>query len=249
MARQKRIKSETGIYHVMLRGINKQQVFKDAQDYHKFLSILGICKNISGFKLHAYCIMGNHLHLLIQEENEPLDLVFKRLGDRYVYWYNTKYDRTGPLFQGRYKSIPVNDDEYYISVMRYIHQNPVKAGLVKTCGEYDFSSYNAYINTAPLVDTEFALELIGKSEFERIHAEPCLDNHLEINDTDNIRLTDEEAIAIIEKYTKCKTSDEYQIMPKEMQLAYVRMLRKQNLSVRQICRLTGLSKFAVEQQK
>lgn len=245
MARQKRIKSETGIYHCMLRGINKQQVFYDEEDYIRFLEILSKCKTISGFRLHAYCLMSNHIHLLIQEGPEPLELVFKRLGDRFVYWYNLKYKRSGPIFQGRYKSEPVNDDEYFISVLRYIHQNPVKAGMTDRCTDYKFSSYNDYYKSLSFTDTQFAKELIGMDEFERIHNEPCAENHLEIVEDETIRITDEDAKTVFENLTKCVTSEEFQWYSKEMQRAYVNLLRANNLSERQICWLTGVTRWFI----
>ena len=80
MPRQARKKSESGIYHAMLRGINQQQIFEDAEDCDKFIQILQECKAISGFKLFAYCLMGNHIHLLIKPEDEPIEQVFKRIG-------------------------------------------------------------------------------------------------------------------------------------------------------------------------
>ena len=242
MARGIRTKSESGIYHIVLRGINKQEVFHTEEDYYKFIHILSICKSISGFRLHAYCLMSNHVHILIQECNEPVSLIMKRLGDRFVYWYNLKYDRTGPIFQGRYKSKPVDDDEYFVSVLRYIHQNPVKAGVTNNCKEYQFSSYNEYFRKNHFVDTDFAIELIGEKEFERIHNEPCSDAHLDIRDDDAVSLTDEEAKALVEKITHCKTIEEFKLYPKDMQIVYVTELKKQRLSIRQICLLTGVSK-------
>ena len=139
MPRQARKKSESGIYHVMLRGINQQQIFEDSEDCDKFIQILQECKAVSGFKLFAYCLMGNHIHLLIKPEKEPLEQVFKRIGGRYVYWYNVKYQRVGHLFQDRFKSEPVEDDSYFLTVIRYIHQNPVKAGLCKNIKDYKYS--------------------------------------------------------------------------------------------------------------
>ena len=88
--------------------------------------------------------MGNHIHLLIKPEKEPLEQVFKRIGGRYVYWYNVKYQRVGHLFQDRFKSEPVEDDSYFLTVIRYIHQNPVKAGLCKNIKDYKYSSYAEY---------------------------------------------------------------------------------------------------------
>ena len=117
MPRQARKKSESGIYHIMLRGINKQQIFEDEEDFQKFIQVLKECKAVSEYKLFAYCLMGNHIHMLIKPEKEPLELVFKRIGSRYVYWYNWKYRRTGHLFQDRYKSEPINDDSYFLTVL------------------------------------------------------------------------------------------------------------------------------------
>ena len=241
MARGKRAKSESGIYHVMLRGNNKQQVFFDLDDYHKFLSVLGICKGICGFKIYAYCLMENHIHLLIQEGDEPLDKVFKRIGVRFVGWYNAKYKRCGNLFQGRFKSIPVNDDEYFITALRYIHQNPIKAGIVEKCSDYDFSSYNAYFATAPLVDTEFALSLMSLSQFEALHNETVKDERLDKLENETLRLTAEEAKLVFEKVTNCLNAEDFMMMPKNMQAAYINELRKQHLSWNQISTLTGLT--------
>ena len=115
MPKTARRKCESRIYHVMLRGINRQQIFEDREDYEKFLSVLKGVKLISGFKLYAYCLMGNHIHLLIKEEQEGLDQIFRRIGSRFVYWYNAKYDREGHLFQDRYKAEPVDCEEYLFS--------------------------------------------------------------------------------------------------------------------------------------
>ena len=246
MARQKRVKSETGIYHVMLRGINKQQVFYDNDDYNMFLTVLSRCKTISGFRLHAYCLMRNHVHLLIQEGEEPIDLIFKRLGDAFVYWYNIKYERTGAVFQGRYKSLPVNDDAYFISVLRYIHQNPINAGIVKRCSDYTFSSYNDYFKGNGFVSTGFALELIGINEFKRIHEEICADKHLDINDNAAMRISDNEARRIIELRTNCRSLEEYQALPRKTQIEYAKYLRKEGLSIRQIILFTGVSQRIAE---
>ena len=89
--------------------------------------------------------MNNHIHLLIKEGQEELGTVFRRIGAKYVYWYNRKYSRRGHLFQDRYKSEVVEDDGYLLTVLRYIHQNPLKAGIVKNIEQYPWSSYQDYI--------------------------------------------------------------------------------------------------------
>ena len=120
MPRKARQKAESGIYHVMLRGIDRQLIFEDTEDYLRFLNIVQECREICGFQLFAYCLMGNHVHLLLKVRNDDLETVFKRIGGRYVYYYNVKYQRIGHLFQDRFRSEPVDDDAYFLSVLRYI---------------------------------------------------------------------------------------------------------------------------------
>ena len=165
MPRQARKKSENGIYHVMLRSINQQQLFEDSEDFNKFLQVLKDCKAISEFHLFAYCLMGNHIHLLIKEGTETLEQIFKRICGRFVYWYNIKYCRVGHLFQDRFKSEPVDTEKYFFTVLRYIHQNPIKAGLCKRVEDYPYSSYAEYIKTNDLVDTDYVLSLTKLEDF------------------------------------------------------------------------------------
>ena len=249
MARQQRAKSETGIYHIMLRGINRQQVFFDDEDYYMFLNVLSKVKTVSGFKLYAYCLMSNHVHLLIEEGCEPLSKVFMRIGDSFVYRYNCKYDRIGGVFQGRYKSIPVNDDEYFISVLRYIHQNPVKAGLVNKCDQYKFSSYNEYFKSNSFVDIGFAIEIIGINEFVRLHNEQ-LDSsmHLGMDDDAKPKRSNEFWLNMFVEETHCKTPEEFSRYPEDMQLEFVGLLKTKGMPIRKICELTDLSFYTVQKQ-
>ena len=239
MPRRARRKSESGIYHIMLRGINRQVIFEDEEDNLKFLETLKNYKAVSGYKLFAYCLMSNHIHLLLRVEKEDLDLIIKRIAGSYVYWYNWKYKRNGHLFQDRFKSEPVEDDAYFLTVIRYIHQNPIKAGLSKTIDDYKFSSYNEYIINSNLVDTDFCLGIIDKEQFIDFNMEESQDVCLEIEDND-FRLTDDEAREIIRKISKCKTATEFQNLSIEKRDKYLKNLRNQGLSIRQISRLTGI---------
>ena len=101
------------IYHVILRGINQQIIFEDKHDHVQFISIMKHYKKLCGFKLYAYCLMDNHVHLLIEDADIPLDEIMKKIEVKFVRWYNRKYDRTGNLFQERYKSEPVNNTRYF----------------------------------------------------------------------------------------------------------------------------------------
>jgi len=164
MPRQKRDRSSTGVYHVMLRGINHGDIFLEDDDKDVFLNILLQKKSKGEYTLHAYCLMDNHLHLLIQEKEDDIARIMKRIGITYVSYFNKKYQRIGPLFQDRYKSEKVENDGYLLTAMRYIHNNPVAAGLVKNQGAYKWSSYNEYLNKRKsfiVADTALILGMFG----------------------------------------------------------------------------------------
>ncbi len=239
MPRAARIKSSTGIYHVMLRGINRQTIFCDEEDNEKFVQVLSECKKICGYELYGYCLMGNHIHLLIKEENERLEQIFKRIGTRYVYWYNWKYKRSGHLFQDRFKSEAVETDAYFITVLRYIHQNPMKAGFCENLSDYKWSSYKEYIFMPDLADTDFAMELMCRDDFERYMHEQNDDKALDIDE--KVRLTDAELIVKIYDELGIK-SVMIQAEPKEKQLKLIKeILNFEGVSSRQISRVTGIS--------
>ncbi|AZO93407.1 transposase [Halocella sp. SP3-1] len=183
MPRQKRKQSETGIYHVMLRGINRKTIFVADEDNKRFIQAVNRAKRNGNFLLYAYCLMGNHVHLLIKE-NEKIGKSIKRIAVSFVQWYNKKYDRYGHLFQNRFKSEAVEDDTYLLVVLRYIHQNPVKAGICKLPVEYEWSSYQKYIKRyngkqvnidAGFIDDYF----VDRESFELFMQEVNNDNCLE----------------------------------------------------------------------
>ncbi len=244
MPRAPRQKSESGIYHIMLRGINQQVIFEDEEDNQKFIETLKTYKAVSGYKVFAYCLMSNHVHILLKVEKEELDLIMKRLAGSYVYWYNWKYHRVGHLFQDRFKSEPVEDDAYFLTVLRYIHQNPIKAGIVKGIDDYQYSSYNDYIDEeSNIVDFDFALSLMNKNEFILFNNEKNDDACLDM-DSNDYRINDIDARKIIKKVSKCDNLTEFQGLSIEKRDKYIRELKENGLSIRQISRLTGVS-FAI----
>lgn len=245
MPRKAREQSSTGIYHVMLRGINGQQIFEDDEDNETFLTLLGDCKQISRFKLYGYCLMGNHVHLLIKTTGEGLSQIFKRIGVRYVYWYNRKYQRSGHLFQDRFKSEPVEDEKYFQAVLRYIHQNPVRAGLVDSVKEYSWSSYNDYMKTEGITDTSFALKLMSADEFIRFSNAENNDCFLD-EKSKTWRMNDADAKDIILKLFGVDNVSAFQSFSPNERNDNIKKLLSAGLSIRQISRLTGVSKRIVE---
>ena len=241
MPRSARKPSATGIFHVVQRGLDQQVIFRDDEDRRKYLSILRDCRELCGFELYAYCLMGNHAHILLKPVDESLELIFKRIAGRYVYWYNAKYARSGHLFQDRFKSEPVESENYFLTVLRYIHQNPMKAGLCKHPSDYIYSSYNEYIDGIGITDSDFAYSLISKEDFESIHMELTSDKCLDLDESAVIRVTDEQAKKIIEKYSKCKSVAEFQRLDSGKRDKFIKIFKDKNISIRQISRLTGVS--------
>lgn len=246
MPRQARKKSSSGIYHVMLRGINKQQIFEDDEDCEKFLWVLKETKATSEYKLFAYCLMGNHIHLLIKEEKESLEQIFKRIGGKFVYWYNIKYQRIGHLFQDRFKSEPIEDDTYLFTVLRYIHQNPVKAKLCENIEDYEFSSYKEYIDRKWIVDTDYILDMLPLYEFAQFNREVNTDKCLELNEKAEIRITDEQARIMISNISNCNSVADFERLATADKEHFVAEFKKAGISIRQICRLTGMSYYMVQ---
>lgn len=177
MPRKARKLSSCGVYHIMIRGINRMTIFNDDADNLNFLHILDFCAD-ENFIIMAYCLMGNHLHLLAKDCNDSLQHMMKAIGVRYVAYYNRRYQRTGPLFQGRYKSQPVTTKGYFLRVLRYIHRNPVAAGMVQDMQDYPWSSYIDYFASRkkPLchVDTSYALALHDLDWLRHYHQQPEL---------------------------------------------------------------------------
>lgn len=247
MPRTKRVLSPTNTYHIMLRGVNHQQIFEEEYDYLKFLSILRECQQISQFSLYAYCLMGNHVHLLLAVKEEPLDLCLKRIQNRFVFWYNTKYERIGPLFQGRFKSEPVADEKYLLNVCRYIHQNPVKAGLCQDIEEYPWSSIHAYHGMPDdLLDISFINRFFSDSKtLLEFFSQQSEQSFLDIHTPNYKSMTDEKAKEIIFQLTGCKNSSEFQKLDHSIRNSAIFELRKYGLSTYQINRLTGISRSMI----
>ncbi len=246
MPREARKLSGSNIYHVMLRGINRQDVFEDDSDRRHFMFVLKECKEISGFRLHAFVLMSNHIHVLIEPADEPLDTVIRRIGIRYAVWYNRKYQRAGHLFQDRFRSENVGNDEYYKTVLRYILQNPMKAGLESRPGSYRWSSYLAYEKgQGALTDTQYALDLFGSREaLVEYLAEENDDSAMDEADHD-WRLRDDSAREVIRRVADCSSVADYQKLDFAVQKEYAGKLYLAGLSMGQIARLTGMTKSVV----
>lgn len=239
MGRIPRTYSASGIYHVFFKGINSQNLFEENSDFEQFKQSMGILKNDMGFQIYAYCLMNNHVHIVIKEKNEKeISLIMKRLLTKYCMWYNNKYQRTGALIAQRYKSIPVETDEYFVQLIRYIHQNPIKAGLVQNLAYYKHSSFYEYVNTPKLVDVDFVFEMLPREEFTEFHQHMT---EMEFGVSDAKRKTDDEAFDIINRKFNIRTPREIALYEKDKKYAILKELKK-DFTIRQLQRLTGVSR-------
>jgi REP element-mobilizing transposase RayT len=231
----------------MLRGINRQVICEEDADRWVFMMALKECKDVSGFKLHAFCLMPNHVHLLIEPAGEPLELIFKRLGAKYVGWFNRKYDRAGHLFQDRFRSENVEDNLYFMTVLRYILQNPMKAGMESQPGSYPWSSYLAYKKgIGSITDTQYAIDLFGSQEALIDYV--LLGNEDTVMDEDQFdwRMKIEKAKEIMEQVSGCATVSDFQRLDRQIQKEYAVKIYLAGVSAYQIAKMTGMSKSTVE---
>jgi REP element-mobilizing transposase RayT len=250
MPRQARKKSISGIYHVIVRGVNQQNIFEDDGDRKRFLMTLQRFKEISGFEIYSYCLMDNHIHLVIMEAGESISVALKRINSSYVYWFNKKYNRIGHLFQERFKSEPVETKGYFMRVNRYIHQNPLKAGLAGNVFACKWTSMDEYVGQPRLVDVDRLLKVFSEDrgaamkEFvaymQVTDHEDCLevDGKLKLPDSavqeEMFRLGVASATAL----QQIEVGDRNEVLQKLKNL--------DGVSLRQVSRVTGISKSVVQ---
>jgi putative transposase len=250
LPRAARAKSESGIYHIIMRGINRQILFEEEEDSVKFIQTIQRYREICEYKLYAYCLMGNHLHLLLMEGKDPLGTVMRRICSSYVIWYNKKYNRVGYLFQDRFKSEPIEDATYFLTVLRYIFQNPVKAGIVTKVEDHVWTNYSDYFEGSSKTDIDFVLSLFHtdrkkaiSSFLEFINQE----NNDQCLDVERRQITDAEAVKIIKKHCIVDHAIDIQKFDANKRNQCLKDLKKvYGLSIRQIERLTGISRGVIQ---
>lgn len=259
MPRQAREKSKSGIYHIMIRGNGRKEIFHDNQDYIKFLNILKKIKNKFDLKVYGWCLMGNHAHLLLEEGNEDISMSMRRLGVSYVGYYNKKYDTIGHLFQDRFKSEKVEDDQYLLTVIRYIHQNPVRANIVKRESDWGWSSCQRYYSeesVTELLNKDFILNMFSQNRDKAIknfkffneqkNEDECLDY------TEKLKLSDKEAEEQVRNAIKEFGIElaEIKSLPKTKRTEALRKIKDiEGLTYRQTARIIGISPSIIFKSK
>ena len=153
MQRTARVIVEKGYYHINTRGNQKQKVFAGNEDYQKYLKLLEKYKRRYAFKLYAFCLMPNHVHLLIKvEEGSMLQKIMQGLSLSYTLYFNIKYEKVGHLWQDRFKSKVIQTDKYFLECIAYIEANPVRKNLAPTLEAYPWSSSSLRLKNNSILD-------------------------------------------------------------------------------------------------
>lgn len=169
--RKPRLEFEGAYYHVITRGNHRQRVFLEPGDYVRYLKYLGETLRDRAFKLYAYCLMSNHVHLFLEQGSDfPLSRAMHRLQTAYTYFFNKRHHKPGHLFQGRYKAILVDADAYLLQLVRYIHLNPRRAKIEEVFGKYQWTSHGQYLKKEkdPLAPVESDAVLRMFSKIKRV---------------------------------------------------------------------------------
>jgi REP element-mobilizing transposase RayT len=250
MSRAARPLSQTGCYHIIFRGVNHCHLFEQREDFERFYDLLMTLKSNMSFKLHAYCLMDNHAHLLIRENiSAEIALIMRKLLGTYASWFNRKYGRSGALIANRYKSECVENDAYLLALVRYIHQNPLVAGIVKEINEYRWSSYHDYTkDRRTFTDIDLVLEIFSLDplkaveNFKAFHGKHST---TEYSFSEGMKRSEEDvrrdilaALSGMEPHIICS-------LPRQERDAMLASLRRQGFTLRQLERATGISKSVI----
>lgn len=237
--------AETGIHHVMVRGVNRDAIYLEDTDYRKFLASLGQAKDASGCGVLAYCLMPNHAHLLLRVGDEPIGHTMKRVGVSYVGWFNRTYGRVGHLFQDRFASRPVEDDSYFMTVIRYVWNNPVRAGMVREPMEYRWNSC-APLQPTGLVDTSLVDDLLPSLARSDLSAAPTEPAPIKRPLGPRPLHSADEVASLLAMLSGARTAEEFARLDPLVQRRAIGQLRGRSIAYSAIARATGLTKVQVQ---
>lgn len=260
MARKARLASDSGIYHVILRGVNRQDIFESDKDYLKFLSLLervAFPVDETGRRIapllviYAYCLMPNHVHLLVREQECGLSDTIKWISGTYAGYFNQKYEHVGHLFQDRFRSEVVNDMEYFVTLLRYIHQNPIAGGLVNNVGHYRWCSWREF-DPEMMCDVSVccANAVLSKISFDALKELidlplPKTQRILDFDSDTGMRVSDDRLREYIKAEFRIEEVSKIQHLAKEKRNEIIKDLLGFCRNVMQISRVTGVSRGVI----
>jgi len=182
MARRPRLFAAGVLYHVIVRGNQRQKTFTSESDYQAYIERLARYRKKYGYVLHAYCLMPNHVHLLVESAKPPLAKFMQGLQQSYSQYFNLKHHKSGHVFEGRYKAIICQRDEYLLELIRYIHLNPVRAGMVNAPEQYRYCGHHTYLQgeATEIIDPARVLSMLGgKQAYRRFVYQGLEEGHKE----------------------------------------------------------------------
>jgi len=229
----------------MLRGVNGDPIFLDDEDRLRFLGALAAAKQASGSRVLAYCLMDNHVHLVLCTGVEPIGTTVKRFGVRYAFWFNRKYRRVGHLFQDRFKSVPIEDDAHLVVVLRYVWNNPVKAGLVERADGYRWSSRGSD-GLPTVVDAEELVRLLPTDPLTLLSASEVPSWEVPRERGRRPLYSGDEAAALMRDVCGVDDPASFRRLDRVSQTAAVCELRLRSVPFNQMAGLTGLSSTSLK---
>lgn len=261
MPRRPRYYSQTGIYHVMLRGINRQLIFKEKDDYRKFIRILhdiaspkekALRPSLTHCSIGAYCLMPDSVHLLIKEEDKSISEAIGKMSMHYALYYNSKYNHSGELYQDRFKSEPVIDEAHFLTLLSYIHQLPVAAKLCHHIEDYDWSSWREYLHAPNRVSDFCAVNKVC-DRISRQHLIAKVNTPLPkaqlVHSFDRYRgvVPDASVIEFLKTTFHVESPKDIKLYPKAERYQVLKEAKEFGASIRQLARLTAVSEYAIIQ--
>lgn len=242
--RTSRQQCESNVYHVVARGVAQQIIFEDDDDRRRFLKLVRDHVATSGL-IHAWCLMDNHIHLLVQMDIPTLSKSMKDLLARYAMYFNARHGRVGHLFQGRFLSKPVRTDEQLLATLRYIHLNPQAAGIAPA-STYMWSSYREYVSGIGVSETSLALGLLGSvAAFHEFHQAEQAGEHLDACLLER-RMGESEALDAARRLLGDNPASALAKLDRKARDKAIRTLKGAGLTHRQIQHVTGASRGVVE---
>lgn len=232
--------SKTGIYHVMVRGVNKNPIFFSEIDRKVFVEKIKYFSLDQKIDIYAFCLMDNHIHLLIGDEYENISLFMQKLLSSYVRYINSKCGRVGHLFQERFKSEVVETDLYYKTVLRYILQNPLKAGI-STMEKYKWSSYSAFFSKKSFIKIDYSINLFNsKKDLLKFLKEKNEDFCMEYEMTSAEK--EIYSFMLAKKILNGTNINDFKNLKKDDQIFYLKRMKYAGLSIRKISKICDISK-------
>lgn len=243
MTRQRRRQSDSNVYHVMIRGAKRFAIFKEESDYDRFLTYVFQAKEQSNVKVLAYCLMTNHVHLLLYGKSQDVSVFMQKVQSRYAIYFNSRFSEVGHVFQGRFRSEPVDDEAYYNTVLRYVIRNPDEAGLAQF-DVYPWSSYPELLRLKPqtVTDVDKTLELLGKKQldkdffYSKEQSQKVLLDDLDPESQDRKTLTE---------LLNGTSIEEMGLFDKPVRDEVLRKAKEQGISVRRLSAITGISRDVI----